>query len=147
MPAPTKEELELIAEIMTLTNTEESRVLSTEAAIDIFERSDLSRKDLREIWRLADKDRNGMLSSRELVVALRLIGWVQAGKELEPHLVNLREFVPVLLEGVVADSWRSWAMSDTERHIRCKEAIDSWHHSPDQVDHPAIRQARTDELH
>ena len=87
---PTSEELELLAEILTFTGTEASRILPTEKAIDVFERSDLGRNDLKEIWRLADKDRNGMLTSMELAVGLRLIGWVQAGEELGEHLIDLR---------------------------------------------------------
>ena len=88
----TSEELELIADILTFTDTEASRILPTEAAIDVFERSNLERNDLKEIWRIADKDRNGMLTSKELAVGLRLIGWVQAGEELGEHLVDLREW-------------------------------------------------------
>jgi Ca2+-binding EF-hand superfamily protein len=88
---PTPEELELVADILLFTDTKESRILPTEIAIDVFERSDLSREELREIWRLADKDRNGMLTSKELAVALRLIGWVQVGETLSAHLIELRE--------------------------------------------------------
>ncbi|KAF5334627.1 hypothetical protein D9611_011985 [Ephemerocybe angulata] len=94
--AATPEELELIAEILTFTRSEMSRIVSTEAAIDVFERSDLKRNDLKEIWRLADKDRNGMLTSKELAVALRLIGWVQAGEPLAEHLIELPGPLPTL---------------------------------------------------
>lgn len=87
---PTSEELDLLADILTFTGTEASRILPTEKAIDVFQRSDLGRNDLKEIWRLADKDRNGMLTSMELAVGLRLIGWVQAGEELGEHLIDLR---------------------------------------------------------
>ncbi|KAJ2919872.1 hypothetical protein MD484_g563, partial [Candolleomyces efflorescens] len=93
---PTPEELDLVADILLFTNTKESRILPTESAIDVFERSDLSREELREIWRLADKDRNGMLTSRELAVALRLIGWVQVGEPLSAHLIELPGPLPTL---------------------------------------------------
>ncbi|TEB20596.1 hypothetical protein FA13DRAFT_204588 [Coprinellus micaceus] len=93
---PTTEELDLLADILTFTGTEASRILPTEKAIDVFERSDLGRNDLKEIWRLADKDRNGMLTSMELAVGLRLIGWVQAGEELGEHLIDLPGPLPTL---------------------------------------------------
>ncbi|KAJ2925254.1 hypothetical protein H1R20_g11822, partial [Candolleomyces eurysporus] len=95
----TPEELDLVADILLFTNTKDSRILPTDSAIDVFKRSGLSREELREIWRLADKDRNGMLTSKELAVALRLIGWVQVGEPLAPHLIELPGPLPTL-EGI-----------------------------------------------
>lgn len=88
----TPEELQLLADCLTYTNSTASRIVSTEDSMDIFNCSGLHESDKREIWSIADKDRNGMLTSRELAVALRLIGWVQAGEPLTEQLVELRAF-------------------------------------------------------
>ena len=88
----TKEELELANEVFTLNKTEASRILSTAAATDLFERSKLSQKVLKHIRQLSNTDDSGgMLTLRELAMALRLIGWAQAGQHLDAQLIEQRE--------------------------------------------------------
>lgn len=66
--------------------------LTSDVAVEIFNRSGLSRFELRDIWGLADADSNGVLAKDELLVALRIMGWVQSGEKFSQSLRDRREW-------------------------------------------------------
>lgn len=82
------EELQLTNRLLAIANCEAAGALSSQAAIDIFGRSGLSFELLRDIWNMADKHGTGDLSKEELVIAIRLMGWVQSGEALNDSLLT-----------------------------------------------------------
>ncbi|KJA25508.1 hypothetical protein HYPSUDRAFT_64689 [Hypholoma sublateritium FD-334 SS-4] len=98
-PMASEEEGDLAAQILALAHCEQAGVLTAQAAIDIFGRSGLSFEQLRDIWNLSDQNQSGELSKNELTVAIRLMGWVQAGETLHADLVTKAGPLPTL-EGI-----------------------------------------------
>jgi len=52
---------------------------------------------LESIFKIADVDKDGVLSRKEFVLCMRLIGWALEDKRpppanLPPHLINLHEY-------------------------------------------------------
>ncbi|KAF9567118.1 hypothetical protein CPC08DRAFT_703357 [Agrocybe pediades] len=93
------EEAQLARQILLVANGQSAGALSSDAAIDIFKRSGLSYAALRDIWAIADRKGSGDLSFDELTVAIRLMGWVQAGEALNESLVEKAGPLPTL-EGI-----------------------------------------------
>ena len=92
MAIPATEEENVFAdEILRQTYCNQTGLLTADAAVEVFNRSGLSRYELRDIWGLADGDSNGILTRDELLVALRVMGWVQSGKAFAESLVDKRE--------------------------------------------------------
>ena len=85
--SPSEDELVLASQILLITDCQQSGALKADAAIDVFERSGLSYPILRDIWNIADENESGDLTRHELAAAIRLMGWVQAGKVLEESLL------------------------------------------------------------
>jgi len=85
--AATEEEEALATQVLILKNCHTTGILNADAAIDIFKRSGLSFDILRDIWTVSDMNRS---SKEELTVALRLMGWVQAGEALSEGLLQKR---------------------------------------------------------
>ena len=83
----TDEELQLSSRLLETNNWHNADRLSVDAAISIFKQSGLTFKQLRDIWTIADKEGSGSLSKHELAVAIRLMGWVQAGQPLHEDLL------------------------------------------------------------
>jgi epidermal growth factor receptor substrate 15 len=81
------EELQLSSRLLETNNWHNADTLSVDAAIGIFKQSDLTFKQLRDIWTIADKKGSGSLSKHELAVVIRLMGWVQAGQPLHEDLL------------------------------------------------------------
>jgi hypothetical protein len=88
--AATEEEEELATQVLVLKNCHTAGVLNPDAAIDVFKRSGLSFDILRDIWTISDMNRSGDFSKEELTMALRLMGWVQAGEALHESLLQKR---------------------------------------------------------
>ncbi|KAJ2925255.1 hypothetical protein H1R20_g11821, partial [Candolleomyces eurysporus] len=84
----TEEENAFADEILRQTYCNQTGLLTADAAVEVFNRSGLSRYELRDIWGLADADSNGVLTRDELLVALRVMGWVQSGKSFVESLVD-----------------------------------------------------------
>lgn len=120
-PMASEEESELAAQILAVARCEQAGVLTAQAAIDIFGRSGLSFEQLRDIWNLSDQNQNGELSKNELTVAIRLMGWVQAGEMLHVDLVtkgeefaaNGRFYALNSLQPVLFLRWKGSAMSES----------------------------------
>ena len=85
--SPSEDEMNLANQILLLSDCQQGGVLKSDAAIDIFNRSGLSYLSLRDIWNIADENASGELTIHELAAAIRLMGWVQAGKTLEKSLL------------------------------------------------------------
>ena len=73
----------------------QTTTLSLEAAIRLFNECGLPLTQLREIWPVVDVDRKGYLSKEQLIGAIRLIGWSQAGHKPTANL--LAKGVPSIL--------------------------------------------------
>jgi hypothetical protein len=86
----TEEEEQLATQILIIKNCHTTGILNSVAAKDIFERSGLPDDMLYKIWTLSDKDRSGDLSRDELMMAVRFMGWVQAGEKLHESLLAKR---------------------------------------------------------
>ena len=87
---PTADEIAFADHILLYCNCLDTCKLTADKAVDVFNRSGLSRSELREIWGLADGDENGVLEKHELLIALRVMGWVQSGEKFSKELVNKR---------------------------------------------------------
>ncbi|EAU89508.1 hypothetical protein CC1G_07734 [Coprinopsis cinerea okayama7 len=96
---PSDEENAFVQQILEHTNSVEAGFLTAQAAVDIFNRSGLSRLELRDIWSLSDADSNGRLSQDELVVAIRLMGWMQSGRPFSESLLEKPGPLPAI-EGI-----------------------------------------------
>ncbi|KAH9478338.1 putative calcium-binding protein [Psilocybe cubensis] len=107
-----EEEEQLANQILTMTDCHHRGVLSADAAIEVFKKSGLSYAILRDIWAIADANGSGDLSREELAVAIRLMGWVQAGEELGDHLLKNAGPLPTL-EGIT-DVVRKSATTHTQ---------------------------------
>lgn len=84
----TEEELGLATQILASLGVDaDNGVLHGEPARTIFIKSALPSLSLRDIWDISDTNKNGELSKVELAMALRLIGWVQAGEMLRIGLL------------------------------------------------------------
>ncbi|CUA75872.1 EH domain-containing and endocytosis protein 1 [Rhizoctonia solani] len=77
---PTAQEQQVIKAVFTRADTQDLGVVTGEEAVKIFAGSGLPPTTLGEIWQLSDSDNNGFLTEAGLGVALRLIGWAQAGE-------------------------------------------------------------------
>ena len=84
--SPSVEELQLATRLLE-TNIWRSDILSIDSAISIFKQSNITLKQLREIWTIADEKGSGSLSKNELAVVVRLMGWVQSGEPLREGLL------------------------------------------------------------
>ena len=93
----TEEEEQLATQILILKSCHTTGILNADAAIDVFKRSGLPFEVLRDIWTLSDTNRSGDFSKDELTVAVRLMGWVQAGERLHEGLLARRTFRCLLL--------------------------------------------------
>ena len=95
----TEEEEQLATQILVIKSCHTTGILNADAAIDIFKRSGLPIEVLRDIWTLSDRTRSGDFSRDELTVAVRLMGWVQAGETLHERLLAKRTFPPCSAAG------------------------------------------------
>lgn len=85
------EEIRIAIWLMDMVDNGEASRLSWDSAVTILTQRGLSLHQLHKIWPLADRDNKGYLTGSELTVAVRLIGWVQAGHEVTEGLVKSRQ--------------------------------------------------------
>ncbi|RDB30844.1 Epidermal growth factor receptor substrate 15-like 1 [Hypsizygus marmoreus] len=86
---PSEEELALVDRIYSRAGCSRPGIISGDTAVELFSTSvDLSPIVLSSIWNIADEDRTGNLTEIGVVIAIRLIGWAQSGKTVDPGLVN-----------------------------------------------------------
>lgn len=87
------EEVRLANRIMDMVDNGKASTLSLDSAIAILTQRGLSLLQLHKIWPLADGGSKGHLTNSELTVAVRLIGWVQAGHEVAEELIDRRRSI------------------------------------------------------
>ncbi|KAJ7283472.1 hypothetical protein C8J57DRAFT_736117 [Mycena rebaudengoi] len=85
---PTPDEAALVASLFSSGSPHKLGVLTGDAALELFRYTNLPPRILGEVWNLADNDRAGSLSPARTEVAVRLIGWAQAGVQLTPDLID-----------------------------------------------------------
>lgn len=88
---PSQYELALVTRILAKAGLEELRILTVEAALEVFESTKLSRALLSEILSLADDNNDGILPENGVATAVRLVGWAQIGEQVTKELINKRE--------------------------------------------------------
>ncbi|KAH9829148.1 uncharacterized protein C8Q71DRAFT_791377 [Rhodofomes roseus] len=84
---PTPAEVALVNQIFIQADTQKLGVITGDAAVQIFNGSNLSPSVLAEIWNLADEDNNGVLTRKGVAVAVRLLGHAQRGEKITEALV------------------------------------------------------------
>lgn len=89
----TDEETSLVSDILAFVGCESSGILDSEAGVGVFMRSGLSHTQLRDIWAIADEQSKGSLSKKEIAMAIRLMGWAQAGEKPSVTLLQKGVFV------------------------------------------------------
>lgn len=86
---PSPQEVALVNQIFTQTDSQKIGVVTGEAAVKVFSGSKLSPSVLAEIWTLADEDNKGVLTRKDVAVAIRLLGHAQRGERVtEAHILQ-----------------------------------------------------------
>ncbi|KAK7470982.1 hypothetical protein VKT23_002396 [Stygiomarasmius scandens] len=83
---PTPDEVSLAERILSAQKT--PNFLAPDAAVEILADCGLSHEVLAEIWNLADDGPKGYLLAKDVALALRLVGWAQAGENISQDLVG-----------------------------------------------------------
>ncbi|KAI0340680.1 hypothetical protein BDW22DRAFT_391777 [Trametopsis cervina] len=99
--APSPQEVALVNQIFTQTDSQKIGVVTGEAAVKVFGGSKLSPAVLAEIWNLADEDNKGVLTRKDVAVAIRLLGHAQRGERITEALIH-KPGAPPSIEGLNA---------------------------------------------
>ncbi|KAG8715334.1 hypothetical protein FRC11_004637, partial [Ceratobasidium sp. 423] len=83
----TAQEQQVIKAVFSKADTQDLGVVTGDEAVKVFRGSGLPPTTLGEIWQLSDTDNNGFLTEAGLGIALRLIGWAQAGETPKKELI------------------------------------------------------------
>jgi epidermal growth factor receptor substrate 15 len=94
---PSQGEQVLVSQIFGKIYLERPRVLTKDAARRVFGGANLPPVVISEILTLADENRDGKLSQNEVAIAVRLLGWAQAGSRVTRLLISQRGCAPLLL--------------------------------------------------
>lgn len=87
--SPSPQEVSLVNQIFAQADTQKIGVVTGEAAVKVFSGSKLSPSVLAEIWNLADEDKKGVLTRKDVAVAVRLLGHAQRGERVaEAHILR-----------------------------------------------------------
>ncbi|KAF4610073.1 hypothetical protein D9613_010463 [Agrocybe pediades] len=92
-----QDEIELANKFLDLDKWTCSDTLSIDMAIGILKQNGLSYTQIREMWKVADRNATGILSRNEVTILIRLMGWVQAGKSVDretPFLLDRQGPLP-----------------------------------------------------
>jgi epidermal growth factor receptor substrate 15 len=88
-------ELALVQQLFNQADPNKLGIITGDAALQAFNKTNLPATTLGEIWAIADKDNNGFLTKKDAAVALRLIGHAQKGESVTEELANKRRFCTV----------------------------------------------------
>lgn len=66
-------------------------VVTGDAAVKIFSGTKLPASVLAEVWNLADDDNKGVLTRKDVAVAIRLLGHAQRGERVTEALIHKRK--------------------------------------------------------
>ncbi|KAF9559983.1 hypothetical protein CPC08DRAFT_818520 [Agrocybe pediades] len=92
-----QDEIELANKFLNLDKWTCSDTLSIDMAIGILKQNGLSYTQIREMWKVADRNATGILSRNEVTILIRLMGCVQAGKSVDretPFLLDRQGPLP-----------------------------------------------------
>ena len=87
---PSPQEVALVNQIFVQTDSQKLGVVTGEAAVKIFGGTKLSPTVLAEVWNLADEDNKGVLTRKDVAVAVRLLGHAQRGERISEALIHKR---------------------------------------------------------
>ncbi|ELU40092.1 EF hand domain-containing protein [Rhizoctonia solani AG-1 IA] len=87
----TAQEQQVIKAVFARADTQDLGVVTGDEAVKVFAGSALPPATLGEIWQLSDTENNGFLTETGLGIALRLIGWAQAGEAPKKDLIGRGE--------------------------------------------------------
>lgn len=85
---PSPQEVALVNQIFIQTDSQKIGVVTGEAAVKVFSGSKLPPSVLAEVWNLADEDNKGVLTRKDVAVAIRLLGHAQRGETLSEALIH-----------------------------------------------------------
>ena len=102
-------ELALVQQVYNQADPSKLGIITGDAALQVFSKTNLPPTVLGEIWAIADKDNNGFLTKKDTAVALRLIGHAQKGEPVTEDLVNKRTFYSLRpsTKAKISFSWTS----------------------------------------
>lgn len=89
---PTSAEVALVSAIFAQHDPQKLGVITGDVAVRAFAGAYLPPAVLGLIWDLADDANNGWLARKGVAVAVRLIGWAQAGESIREELIHKREY-------------------------------------------------------
>lgn len=87
---PSPQEVALVNQIFTQADAQKIGVVTGEAAVKIFSGTQLPPSTLAEVWGLADEDNKGVLTRKDVAVAVRLLGHAQRGERITEALIHKR---------------------------------------------------------
>jgi epidermal growth factor receptor substrate 15 len=93
---PSQDELALVSHIFAKIYLERLRVLTQDDARTVFVGANLPPTVISKILTFADENWNGRLSQNGVAIAVRLLGWAQAGSVVTRDLLAQRGCTPVL---------------------------------------------------
>ncbi|EKM55751.1 uncharacterized protein PHACADRAFT_209279 [Phanerochaete carnosa HHB-10118-sp] len=107
---PSPQEVALVNQIFAQADAQKIGVVTGEVAVKIFSGSKLPATTLAEIWNLADEDGKGVLTRKDVAVAVRLLGHAQRGERITEALVH-KPGSPPSIEGLIAPISQQWTGS------------------------------------
>ncbi|KAH6918767.1 UBA/TS-N domain-containing protein [Coprinopsis sp. MPI-PUGE-AT-0042] len=108
--SPTPAEATLVNQIFLHADPQKLGVITSDAAVKVFDGSKLPATVLGEIWAMADEDNNGWLSRKGVAIVVRLMGWAQKGEAISPALLQKPGPLP-RIEGVNSVAQQNTGMS------------------------------------
>ncbi|THG98918.1 hypothetical protein EW026_g3354 [Hermanssonia centrifuga] len=96
---PSPQEVALVNQIFIQADAQKLGVVNGDAAVKVFSGTKLSPTVLAEIWNLADDDNKGVLTRKDVAVAIRLLGHAQRGERVTEAHIHKPGPVP-LIEGL-----------------------------------------------
>ena len=94
---PSPQEVALVNQIFAQADAQKIGVVTGEAAVKIFGGTQLPPSTLAEVWNLADEDNKGVLTRKDVAVAVRLLGHAQRGERISEALIHKRTFEAPML--------------------------------------------------
>lgn len=90
--APSQAEVALTNKIFEKCDPTKLGIITSDAAVGLFNATKLSAGVLGKVWSIADKDNNGFLTRKGVSIALRLMGHAQRGEEVSEALISKRKY-------------------------------------------------------
>lgn len=88
---PSPQEVALVNQIFAQADLQKIGVVTGDAAVKIFGGTKLPASVLAEVWNIADDDNKGVLTRKDVAVAIRLLGHAQRGERVTEALIHKRK--------------------------------------------------------